>query len=169
MRFSPLHRLFTTPIFAEKSTENQQSRENPPFHRFAPAAVKCKNIYVPIRPVSVPIVPKTKSIISLSHLYCFSTLCGLVFIFSMAQRNSAAQCQIGRNSTNQEKSEKNCLKMCNKITCDFSLLVTLPYSGRRRFAGAIFRGLLWVVLLVYSVPDLLKKSSKPFLGRNVGR
>jgi len=36
MRFSPLHRLFTTPIFAEKSTENQQSRKNQQLHQFTP-------------------------------------------------------------------------------------------------------------------------------------
>ena len=117
VRFSPLHRLFTTRIFAEKSTENQQSRENPQLHQFTPpAAVKCEKKYIPIRPEVVPLVSKTNSVILLSLFCCLSTLYRLVFIFSMAQRTSAAQCQAGRNSTNPWKSEK-LLEMCNKIAC----------------------------------------------------
>lgn len=65
---------------------------------------------------------KTNSVILLSLFCCLSMLCRLVFIFSMAQRNSAAQCQAGRNSTNSGKSEK--------IACIFSVLVALHCSGR---------------------------------------
>lgn len=81
-----------------------------------PAAVKCKNIYVPIRPGAVPLVSKTNNVILLSLFCCLLILCRLVFIFSMAQCNSAAQCQTGRNSTNPGESKKFRLKMC-KIVC----------------------------------------------------
>jgi hypothetical protein len=103
-------RRFTGFLQLQFSPKNQQKINRAEkingFTNSPPAAVKCKNIYVPIRPGAVPLVSKTNSVILLSLFCCLLMLYGLVFIFSMAQRNSAAQCQAGGNSTNPGKSEK---------------------------------------------------------------
>lgn len=127
-------RRFTGFLQLQFSPKNQQKINRAEkingFTNSPPAAVKCENIYVPIRPGAVPLVSKTNSVILLSLFCCLSILYRLVFIFSMAQRNSAAQCQTGRNSTNPGKSEKFAWKCVIKSPV-FSVLVIPHYSGRR--------------------------------------
>ena len=199
MRFSPLHRLFTTLIFAEKSTEPAKSMASPIHPR---RRSNIKNIYVPIRLGAVPLVSKTNSVILLSLFCCLSMLYRLAFIFSMARRNSAAQCRAGRNSTNPGKSEKfSYWKYCNKIACIFSVLVALYRSGRWcprwcYLSGLAVAGsagvccaacvplvvlvLLWaggdlennvqdLARAVFCLGFLEKIGQKSFLGRKVGR